>query len=190
MENYVEREWHRNRDAEYINKLKENDNERCFQFFYGEIGGILRRIQVELFQGDVELDEMVNELYLYLSQNNWAKLDSFDGRNGCQLRTWIIPVAWRFFFSRRRMFRGFHLEEERPRHEYDRIDDDLRIQIAIDVNAVLAKMPNKKYLETLKLLIIEGYKASDVAEMMGMRIENIYNLKHRAIKQFIELYGN
>ena len=68
-------------------------------------------------------------------------------------------------------------------------DDDLRIQIAIDVNAVLRKMQNRRYADIIRLLLIEGYPAQDVAEMLGMKVSNVYNLKHRAIVQFIELYG-
>ena len=69
------------------------------------------------------------------------------------------------------------------------IRDDLRIQIAIDVNAVLSRMPNQRYAEIIRLLLIEGYASQDVADMLDMKVENIYNLKHRAINQFIELYG-
>ena len=67
--------------------------------------------------------------------------------------------------------------------------DDLRIQIAIDVNAVLSRMPNQRYEEIIRLLLIEGYSSQDVADMLDMKVENIYNLKHRSINQFIELYG-
>ena len=69
------------------------------------------------------------------------------------------------------------------------IPNDLRIQIAIDVNAVLRKMQNRRYADIIRLLLIEGYPSQDVAEMLGMKVANVYNLKHRAIVQFIELYG-
>jgi len=36
---------------------------------------------------------------------------------------------------------------------------------------------------------MEGYAAQDVADMLGCKVENVYNIKHRAIVQFIELYG-
>lgn len=174
-------------DKRYIDALRNGDNNLCRKFFYGEIGGTLMRIRAELFHGRVEADELVNELYLYLSGNSWAKLDGFDGRNGCRLRTWMIPVAWRYFLSiRERMLTDGQPEDAGLDAT---ADDDLRIQIAIDVKAVLDRMTNRRYAEILRLLLIEGYTAPEVAQMLGIRIQNVYNLKHRAILSFMELYG-
>lgn len=179
-------------DAAFIDGLKRGDNEVCRRFFYKEIGGIIHKIRVEVFRGNVDFDELVSELYLFLSRDGWAKLDGFDGKNGCRLRTWMIPVAWRYLISVRE--RLLHTDcgddpDYRLRADDDSADDDLRIQIAIDVNAVLAGMSNRRYAEIIRLLIVEGYGARDVADMLDMKVENVYNLKHRAIVQFIEQYG-
>lgn len=176
-------------DAILIEALRNGNNEVSQQFFYKEIGGILHKIRMEVFRGNVDFDEMVSEFYLYLSRDNWTKLDGFDGKNGCRLRTWMIPVAWRYFMSiRERLLRTENIDDNSGVIR-DSVRDDLRIQIAIDVNAVLSKMPNHRYAEIIRLLLIEGYAAQDVADMLNMRVENVYNLKHRAITQFIELYG-
>lgn len=176
-------------DAIFIETLRNGNSELCRQFFYQEIGGILHKIRMEVFRGNVDFDEMVNELYLYLSRDNWAKFDGFDGKNGCRLRTWMIPVAWRYFLSIRERLLYQENNDDNPGAIRDYANDDLRIQIAIDVNAVLSKMPNRRYAEIIRLLLIEGYVAQDVADMLDMKVENVYNLKHRAIIQFIELYG-
>lgn len=177
-------------DVEFVRGLKEGNNLVCNRFFYGEIVGILHSIRLEVFQGLVDLDELVGELYLYLSRDGWEKLDGFGARNNCRLRSWIIPVAWRYFLSIRHKL-VCDVASVDP--ELVRVDsgscDDLRIQIAIDVNAVLQHMPNRRYAEIIQLLIVEGYGAQDVADMLGMKVENVYNLKHRAVLQFIELYG-
>ncbi len=190
MENSVEKELCRKSDSEIIRKLKEGDQESGYQFFYEEIIGILIRIQKVLFQGQVGLNELITELYLYLSEENWRKLDSFDGRNGCQLMTWMIPVAWRFFFKKRYLFEGINTGDESDISTLERADEELRIQIAIDVNAVLEKMQNKRYSDIIRRLIIEGYSASEVANILDTNIDNVYDITHRAIKQFISLYGN
>lgn len=176
-------------DAISIKALKNGNNEVSRQFFYKEIGGILHKIRMEVFRGNVDFDELVSELYLYLSRDNWTKLDGFDGKNGCRLRTWMIPVAWRYFMSvRERLLRTENIDDNSGVIR-DSVRDDLRIQIAIDVNAVISRMPNQRYAEIIRLLLIEGYASQDVADMLDMKVENIYNLKHRAINQFIELYG-
>lgn len=176
-------------DAIFVEALRKGNNEISRQFFYKEIGGILHKIRIEVFRGNVDFDELVSELYLYLSRDNWMKLDSFGGKNGCRLRTWMIPVAWRYFMNiRERLLRTEKIDDNSGVIR-DSVRDDLRIQIAIDVNAVLSRMPNERYAEIIRLLLIEGYAPQDVADMLDMRIENVYNLKHRAINQFIELYG-
>lgn len=176
-------------DAIFIEALRNGNSELCRQFFYKEIGGMLHKIRMEVFRGNVGFDELVSELYLYLSRDNWAKLDSFDGKNGCRLRTWMIPVAWRYFMSiRERLLRTEKIDDNSGVIR-DSVRDDLRIQIAIDVNAVISRMPNVRYAEIIRLLLIEGYASQDVADMLDLRVENIYNLKHRAINQFIEMYG-
>ena len=176
-------------DAIFIKTLKMGNNEISRQFFYKEIGGILHKIRMEVFRGNVDFDELVSELYIYLSRDNWTKFDGFDGKNGCRLRTWMIPVAWRYFMSiRERLLKTEKIDDNSGVIKHS-IRDDLRIQIAIDVNAVLSRMPNQRYAEIIRLLLIEGYASQDVADMLDMKVENIYNLKHRAINQFIELYG-
>lgn len=176
-------------DAIFIKALKMGNNEVSRQFFYKEIGGILHKIRMEVFRGNVDFDELVSELYIYLSRDNWTKFDGFDGKNGCRLRTWIIPVAWRYFMSIRERLLKTEKIDDNSGVIKDSVRDDLRIQIAIDVNAVLSRMPNQRYAEIIRLLLIEGYASQDVADMLDMKVENIYNLKHRAINQFIELYG-
>lgn len=176
-------------DAIFIKALKMGNNEISRQFFYKEIGGILHKIRMEVFRGNVDFDELVSELYIYLSRDNWTKFDGFDGKNGCRLRTWMIPVAWRYFMSIRERLLKTEKIDDNSGVIKDSVRDDLRIQIAIDVNAVLSRMPNQRYAEIIRLLLIEGYASQDVADMLDMKVENIYNLKHRAINQFIELYG-
>ena len=176
-------------DAIFIEALRNGNNTTCQQFFYNEIGGILHKIRMEVFRGNVDFDEMVSELYLYLSRDNWSRFDGFDGKNGCRLRTWMIPVAWRYFMSIRERLLHTENTEDNPGAIRDYANDDLRIQIAIDVNTVLSKMPNQRYAEIIRLLLIEGFSAQDVADMLDVKVENVYNLKHRAIVQFIELYG-
>lgn len=176
-------------DVIFIEALRNGNNEVSRQFFYKEIGGMLHKIRMEVFRGNVGFDELVSELYIYLSRDNWTKLDGFDGKNGCRLRTWMIPVAWRYFMSiRERLLRTEKIDDNSGVIR-DSVRDDLRIQIAIDVNAVLSRMPNVRYAEIIRLLLIEGYASQDVADMLDLRVENIYNLKHRAINQFIEMYG-
>ena len=64
-------------------------------------------------------------------------------------------------------------------------DDDIRM----DIEKVLKMMPNRRYAEVLKLNLYYGYSAEDIAVILDTTIPNVYNIKHRAVMQFISIYG-
>lgn len=179
-------------DLLFIKALKEGRHDMINRFFNVELAPLLGEIRAEVFRHRIETAELVSELYILLSADGWRRLDSFSGERGCRLRTWMSQVAWRFFLSARARILGCRdceTDFDAEIHS-DRVNDDLRIQIAIDVNAVLARMPNRRYAEIIRLLVIEGYSPADTAAMLDTTTDNIYNLKHRAISQFLKLYGS
>lgn len=66
---------------------------------------------------------------------------------------------------------------------------ELNIEVAIDVKRVMSLMKNKRYADILRLMIIEGYTPEEVARKWNKTIDNIYNIKHRAIKEFLSIYN-
>ena len=115
-------------DARFIAGLKAGNSAVCREFFYGEIVGVLQKIRVQVYRGLVDLDEMVSELYLYLSRREWSKLEGFDGKNGCRLRSWMIPVAWRFFVDAYDRMMGVVADEDSAeRLASEDVRDDLCI---------------------------------------------------------------
>lgn len=180
-------------DAEIIVGLK-SSNPAIGDFyvnrlFYKELRPLLCTIQYSLFKGTVDYDELVNELYIYLSRENWAALDSYRGDNQARLSSWISRVAWHFFMNLyRRTSRVIPdedglLENMKP---YAVVSDD---GIRMDIETVLKLMPNRRYAEVLKLNLYYGYLAEDIAIILDTTVSNVYNIKHRAIMQFISIYG-
>ena len=180
-------------DAEIIVGLKSSDPAiRDFyvnRLFYKELKPLLCTIQYSLFKGTVDYDELVNDLYIHLSRNNWSALDSYRGDNQARLSSWVSRVAWHYFMnSYRRLSRVLPdedgvLESMKP---YAVVSDD---DIRMDVEEVLKLMPNRRYVEVLKLNLYYGYPAEDIAVLMNTTVSNVYNIKHRAVMQFISIYG-
>lgn len=180
-------------DAEIIVGLKSSDSAiRNFyvnRLFYKELKPLLCTIQYSLFKGTVDYDELVNDLYIHLSRNNWSALDSYRGDNQARLSSWISRVAWHYFMnSYKRLSRVLPdedgaLEGLKP---YAVVSDD---DIRMDIEEVLKLMPNRRYAEVLKLNLYYGYPAEDIAVLMNTTVSNVYNIKHRAIMQFISIYG-
>lgn len=160
------------------------DGEILVGFFYGELKGSLETIRRRVFNGKVEYDEMVSELYLFLAEDGWRRLRTFDARNGCSLKTWISKVAWRFFLGKKdalAMGTGDSRNESAAcpyTVETGRID----VRMAIDA------MPNKRYAEAVNLLVLYGCDPKEVALMWHTKVSNVYNIRHRAVRQFRECY--
>ncbi len=177
-------------DKDYIAGLKNGDAGATRSFFYSLCSYTLNDIRWSLMQGRVDYDELVNELYLYLSTDGWRKLDTFEGKNNCTLKSWMIRLSWRFFMQRRnRLLCGMNTEESETAVGDVESEDALGVEIAVDVESTFNRMPNKKYVRVLKWMLADGYDPDEVAAFLGTPVSNVYNIKHRAILQFIETYN-
>ena len=178
-------------DKDLIRGLKQRDGEITHYFFYEICSYLLNDIRVSLMNRAMDYDDLVNELYIYLSANDWHKLDTFSGINGCTLRSWLVRISWRFFMKRKAELLGLPSDDGKDvGFLQESVLDGLHVEMRMDVEIVFAAMSNPKYVEILKLLLIEGYGADEVAEKMGIRIANVYNIKHRAIVQFVKTFGD
>lgn len=177
-------------DCEYISGLKGCDTNVIKSFFYSLCSYTLNDIRWSLMLGCVDYDELVNELYLYLSVDNWHKLDTFEGKNNCTLKSWMVRLSWRFFMQQRSrlLFDGCYTECEKS-DVTEEIEDALNLEIAMDVESTFKRMSNKRYVQVLKWMLIDGFDADEVAKLLDTPVSNIYNIKHRAIVQFVETYN-
>ena len=177
-------------DQILVKGLKSNDpkvQQTCvLRLFYKECRCLINAIRFDLFKGNVEYDDIVNELYLLLSAYDWRALDSF--RGDAKLTTWLSCVAWRYFIK-------VYVRKERESAVDDMsfmktaVSDTIsNTEIMMDVESVLRVMPNRRYAEAISLHIVEGMGAEETAVMLGTSVENFYNLKLRALRQFISLY--
>ena len=177
-------------DNEYISGLKRGDTDVIKSFFYSLCSYTLNDIRWSMMQGRIDYDELVNELYLYISAGNWHKLDTFEGKNNCTLRSWMVRLAWRFFMQQRPrlLFEGC-LSEYEIGNGMEEPEDSLNLEIAMDVESTFKRMSNTRYVQVLKWMLIDGYDADKVAKFLGTPLSNVYNIKHRAIVQFVETYN-
>lgn len=177
-------------DRDYISGLKDGDADTIQSFFYSLCGYTLNDIRWSLMQGRVGYDELVSELYLYISTDNWRKLDTFEGRNSCSLKSWMVRLAWRFFLHQRPriLFDGCPEEYEKGDGEEESVDS-LALEISMDVESTFRRMPNQRYVQVLRWMLADGYDADEVAGFLDTTVSNVYNIKHRAIVQFVETYN-
>jgi len=174
-------------DAQYVEGLKAKNPQVTRDFFYLLCSYTLNDIRYSMMKGHVDYDVLVNELYIYLQKNDWHKLDTFSAINDCHLATWITKVSWRFFWQQRR--RLLALDENLGEDGMKGSDtEDPDIDIILDVNQTLNDMPNKRYADLLRKMLLEGRDAEEMALLYHTTEANIYNIKHRAILMFIKVY--
>jgi len=140
-----------------------------------------------VFSYPVEYNEMVSELYDYLMVDDCSKLRQFQYRS--TVYQWLKVVATRFFIRRRDSL----IENTSKEPLYERHDDDVFVDMAqmvaqkIDVARLLALMENQRYADVLRHLIIKDEEPEKYAKNIGVTVDNLYNIKRRAIAAFTRI---
>ena len=56
-----------------------------------------------------------------------------------------------------------------------------------DMEVLLGRMRNQRYALVIRLLILEGQAPEDVARQLAVNVDNLYNIKRRAIQALTEV---
>lgn len=168
-------------DKEIIEGLIARDEQVTEEFFFGQCYPLLCSIIKLVFNGAANYDELVNELYLYLMENNAERLRGFEFR--CSVYQWLKVLAIRYFFKRRTRLLD-DVSQEPPYEENDCAEDT---HAADDLERLFGLMPNKRYVMVIKRLILEDQKPEQLAREMNILAANLYNIKRRAMAQLVRV---
>lgn len=166
-------------------------------FFY-----ILREIFDEYSTKNDFEEDLVNDCFLYLLENNAKRLSKFKGEKEGVLTYYIIKIARRFFIRNKSkyqnmLFSGYDEvppqdSEETSSHDGDITeiadDDNMINAIHIDeawtyIERILDFMPNQRYAKAIRIYYTNGYDDNKAATILNINIDNWYMLKKRAIRQ-------
>ena len=89
-------------DRELVDRLLIGDEEIVRYLFFDKCTPMFNYILHRFCPCQLDKNELINELYLYLQSDNWYKLRQFDFRS--KLTTWLTVVAVRFFQKRKGRF--------------------------------------------------------------------------------------
>ena len=56
-----------------------------------------------------------------------------------------------------------------------------------DMEVLLGRMRNQRYALVIRLLILEDQAPEDVARQLAVNVDNLYNIKRRAIQALTEV---
>lgn len=167
-------------DYEIIQGLIAGDNRITEEFFFVKCRPLFCKIIGLVFSYEVDYDEFVNELYVYLMADEAAKLREFRFRSS--LYHWLKIVAIRYFIKKRDKL----IEDcsQEPLYEESDCATDFAADLAkADMERLFKQMPNKRYVFVIRRLILEDANPEQTAQMMNITVANLYNIRRRAVAQ-------
>jgi DNA-directed RNA polymerase specialized sigma24 family protein len=167
-------------DKEIVSNVIMDDEKSIQRLFFEKCTPIFQYIVRKIFDYQVEENELINEFYLYLKENDWYKLRQFDYRY--KLTTWISIVAYNFFKRKRdeliinKSTEYLLTEQITDNYVLSMMDDDVEILLGI--------LRNKRYRFVIRKLILENDEPQKIANEMCITVNNLYAIKFRALQQF------
>lgn len=176
-------------DQEIIKGLITRDKRITEEFFFVKCRPLLYSIMIFVFGKEVDYDEMVNELYVYLMADDASKLRNFQYRS--TVYQWLKILAVRFFLKVKRQ--GRMIDDDRPETPYDeqeRAAQQSDTSAEYDLERLFEAMPTKRYVLVIRRLILEDHEPERLAREMNITTANLYNIKRRAIAQLTRIALN
>lgn len=175
-------------DKDIINGLIARDNNVTEEFFFVKCRPLFNSIIQKVFDYEVNYNEFVNELYVYLMANDAIKLRNFEYRS--TVYQWLKVLAIRFFINKRsRMIDD--KSQETPYDEGIHVINEVKdMEAKSDIERLFCHMSNKRYVYVIRRLIIEGCEPEQLAQEMHITSANLYNIKRRAMAQLTHVAIN
>lgn len=168
-------------NQEIIDALISRDEYITQQFFFGNCRPLFISIIRSVFSYEVDYDEFVNELYLHIMENDAYRLRQFQGRSS--IYQWLKVVAIRYFIAKRDNLIEMEQKDSPLSSEFEqkRVDTERQIVAEMDVEFLLSRMFNKRYVYIIRRLVLDDADPKVVAKELKTTVENIYNIKKRAL---------
>lgn len=173
-------------DRQFVADLLANDGKALECLLYDRYRSLLRFNALKAAP-NVPVDDLVQELYLYLSTDNWARLKKYDPM--LPFDRWLSVVSYRFFkdFSLRMI-------DSRRQIPITNIEDQQLLnagttqmnQIMMDIKKGFDELEPPRDREILTALILRDEEPQEVANRFNVTVDNLYNIKRRALAKLIQ----
>jgi len=175
-------------DQEIIQGLIERDNRVTREFFFEKCRPLFCSIINLVFDYEVDYDEFVNELYVYLMENDAQKLRNFECRSSVYM--WLKVLAIRYFVKKRS--RMIDMNSGLPHYgEPELAAAERKADVAEgDLERLFSKMLTPRYVYVIRKLVLEDREPTRLADEMGITTANLYNIKRRAMAQLTRVALN
>ncbi len=172
-------------DRDLISAVTSNDQDAIVYMFYNKFSATFQYHIYKLFSFKVEVSDLVDEFFMFLLEDNWRRLRSFDP-DKASLSTWISTVSFRFFRDYKRSKIDLNgLITISDKWESFRGDwvDSMEAGLRMDIEQAIQGLKTDRDRNIAKRLFIEDKEYDDVAEEYGITVDYVYTIKNRIVKQ-------
>lgn len=172
-------------DRELVSAVISGNQQAIVYMFYTKYSATFQYHIYKLFNGKVEVSDLVDEFFMFLLEDDWRRLRSFDPEKS-SLNTWISTVSFRFFRDYKRSKIDLNgLITISDKWETFRGDwmENVEAGLKVDIDQAIEGIKNDRDREIAKLLLIEDKEYEVVAEEFKLTIDYVYTVKNRIVKQ-------
>lgn len=172
-------------DQEIVEKLLERDPLVTKWFLYVKCRPLFLALMKKLFNYPIEYDEFVDEVVLFLMEDDCHRLKTFDFES--TLTYWLQKCLVRHFLRNGKVMIDDTSKEAPFPIENDEVDLISTLNAKLDLGIlldILAKY-NPRHSYVIKRILVDDAEFKDVASEIGVQVANLYNIKKRAINDLI-----
>lgn len=174
-------------DREIVSFLIAREPKVTAQFFFKDCRPLLLSVIRRVFGTQiVDYDEIISEIYVLLMENDAKKLRSFKFES--TLYQWLKTIAIRHCLQLKNKAKVIDNESQEPLVNSGReFSSTESSQARIDMETLLRQMKNQRYALVIRLLMINDRTPEEVARRLCVTVDNLYNIKRRAIQALAEV---
>ena len=168
---------------ELVERVLNNEEKAVLYFFYEKFYSIFEYHVYKIFPYEQSVQELVHEFFLYLRQDDWRRLRSFNP-DKAQLNTWVSVVSFRFFLN----FKKSKIDSNGLITICEQWDDRIlqykqacEEQVRMDVRKAIDNLKNETERAVAQKLLLEGADVQEVAKEHDLSVDYTYTVKSRAI---------
>lgn len=172
-------------DRELVRAVTDGNQGAIVYMFYTKYSATFQYHIYRLFNNKVEVSDLVDEFFLFLFEDDWKRLRSFDP-DKASLNTWISTVSFRFFRDYKRSKIDLNgLITISDKWETFRGDwmESVEAGLAMDIRAAIDDIKSDRDRKIAEKLFIEDNEYETVAEEFGLTVDYVYTVKNRIVKK-------
>ena len=177
-------------DADMVAKLMSGHNGALRYVFYDQYDSLLRYNAAKAAGSKgVEVDDLIQELYLYLSADNWARLRRYDPKQ--PFAAWFSVVSYRFFkdFSRSMIDMSSQVPISTIEDRSPLLAGGTSIStMVMDIKNILKNFRPPRDRDILEAVLLRDEDPADIARRHNITVDNLYNIKRRALERFRKMF--